>query len=442
MRRLYGALVTLLVISLPVWSQQQAAPTQLTLHDAIQMALKSNLGVRVAHTRVKEADGARKRRFAVLLPHVSGASTANLQNRNLRAFGLSIPGIPTVVGPFSNYDFRVSAHQTLLDRQAYHALKASEDQQQAATLNYQDTRDLVVRQAAGLYLAAESAGAEVEAIKARVNTSEALGELAKDQHSEGLATAVDVLRSQVQLQRDRQNLLVAKDAYETSLLALKRFIGMKPGAPIELADRLEFHKVAIPDVDQALRTSLENRSDYHSLLSQRESLAEQQKAAHARYLPTLSVSGNYGALGRNFGEMPGTGLIQATLSITIFNRDRSGERVELESRMERLDDQIADVQNGIEEELRKAVLDLQSAEQQVSVTEAGVNLAQRELDLAKDRFRNGVTDNIEVITAQSSLQSAQDDHILALALYADARVALVRAEGATEKTYQNYFDEH
>jgi outer membrane protein TolC len=441
MRRLYAVLFTLLAISPPAWSQQRSTPTVLTLRDTIQMALKSNLGVQVAHTRVKEAAGTRERRLAVLLPHVSGDSSANLQNRNLRAFGISLPGVPTVVGPFSNYDFRISAHQTLVDRQAYHTLKASEDQQQAATLNYRDTRDLVVRQAAGLCLDAEAAEAEVEAAESRVTISEALTQLAQDQHVAGLATAVDVLRSQVQLQRDRQNLLVAKNAHETSLLALKRFIGMKPGTPVELADRLEFHKVAIPDLDQALRTSLENRSDYHSLLSQRESLSEQQKAAHARYVPTLSVSGNYGALGRNFGEMPGTGLIQATLSITLFDRDRSGERVELDSRMERLDDQIADLQNGIEEELRKAVLDLQSTEQQVSVTENGVNLAQQELDLAKDRFRNGVTDNIEVITAQSSLQSAQDDHILALALYANARVALVRAEGATEKTYQNYFNE-
>ena len=301
MKRLYWASFVCLVISLPVWSQQQAAPTQLTLHEAIQMALKSNLGIQVAHTRVKEAAGTRERRLSVLLPHVSGTSIANLQNRNLRAFGISLPGIPTVVGPFSNYDFRVSAYQTLFDRQAYHALQASKDQQQAASLNYRDTRDLVVRQAAGLYLEAEAAEAEVEAAESRATISQALTQLAQDQHGAGLATAVDVLRSQVQLQRDRQNQLVAQNAYETGLLALKRFIGMRPGTPVDLADRLEFRRVNIPDLDQALRTSLENRSDYHSLLSQRESLAEQQKAAHARYLPTLSVSGNYGALGRNFG---------------------------------------------------------------------------------------------------------------------------------------------
>ena len=51
----------------------------------------------------------------------------------------------------------------------------------------------------------------------------------------------------------------------------------------------------------------------------------------------------------------------------------------------------------------------------------GLDLAQQELRLAEDRFRNGVTDNIEVVTAQDALAAAQDDRITALARHADAR---------------------
>jgi outer membrane protein TolC len=49
-----------------------------------------------------------------------------------------------------------------------------------------------------------------------------------------------------------------------------------------------------------------------------------------------------------------------------------------------------------------------------------------------------VTDNIEVVTAQSSLASAQDDRIVALARHADARMALARALGATEQNFESY----
>ena len=417
---------------------QQPGPQRLTLKDAIALALKNNLGVLVAGTRVDEVQGTRERQLAQLLPHASGDALANLQNRNLQAAGIIFPGLPVVVGPFSYYDFRLFANQSLVDRQAYHAWKASQSQEQAAKLDYQDTRDLVVRQTASLYLQAQYAWAEVQATESRVVTSQALEKLARDQRANGLATGVDVLRAQVQLARDQQNLLVAKDSYQTSLLEFERFLGLKPGSLLELAEQLQFHRVPLPGLDQALPLALRARSDYRSLAAQRQMLIEQQKSSHARYYPKFSLGGDYGALGRNFGTMPGIGEIQGTLSITLFDRDRNGERRELESRLERLNRQTEDLARGIEEELRKAMLDLDSTEQQVKVTDAALVLAQQELKLAEDRFRNGVGDNIEVITAQDALAAAQDDRIAALARHADARMALARALGASEKGYEQY----
>src|ERR1035441_6201239 len=104
--------------------------------------------------------------------------------------------------------------------------------------------------------------------------------------------------------------------------------------------------------------------------------------------------------------MAGTGEIQATLNVTLFDRDRAGEKTELQGQLLRLNAQIDDLNREIEQELRQALLDLESTESQVTVTEEALHLAERELSLTEDRFRNGVTDNIEVTTAQSSLASA------------------------------------
>jgi len=420
---------------------QQTAPRRLTLREAIGLALKQNLSVRVASAQVEELEGTRERRRAALLPHVTGNALANRENIDLGAMGISFPAVPTVVGPFNHYDFRLSASQSLIDRHAYHNWKASEKQEEAAKLDYQDARDLVIRQAAGLYLDAQASAAEVEAAESRVTTSQTLEKLARDQHAQGLATAVDEVRAQVQLARDQQNLLVARNTYQTSLLVLAHFLGLSPGAPLDLAEPLKFHHVESADADQVLHTALEARSDYAALLKQRESLAEQIKASRARYLPTLSVNGDYGAIGRGFGSMAGTGQIQGTLTVTLFDRDRAGEKTEIQSQLKRLNAQIDDLNRQIEQELRKAVLDLESTENQVTVTEAALHLAERELSLAQDRFRNGVTDNIEVVTAQSTLASAQDDRIMALARHADAVMALARSLGGTEKIYQAYLSE-
>lgn len=435
-----AAMIALVLFAFAIRANAQQTSRRLTLGDAIQLALKNNLSVRVAGTGVSEAEGTRERQLATLLPHVTGDSLAKLQNNNLAVLGVSVPGIPTVVGPFSYYDFRVAATQPVIDRQAYHRWKSSQDAEKATKLDYQDARDLVIRQTAGFYLDAEAGLAEVQAADSRVTTSEALEKLARDEHGQGLATAVDVVRAQVQLARDRQSLLVARDNYQTSLLVLARFLGLEPGAPLELAEQLEFRRVELPELDQAVRIALDARPDYRSLLTQRQSFIEQEKASHARYFPTFSVNGDYGALGRSFGSMPGIGELEGTVSITLFDRDRNGEKKQIDSQLQRLNDQIDDLSRGIEEEIRKAVLDLESTEQQVTVTQEALALAQQELKLAEDRFRNGLTDNIEVITAQDALAAAQDDSITALARHADARAALARALGATEQNYRKYLD--
>lgn len=444
MSRIFGRMVLLAACSLAVASAvwaQQPAPTTVTLRDAIALALKNNLNVQVAETQVGETKGTSQRELANLLPRVTGDSLANLENRNLAVLGVSVPGIPTVAGPFAYYDFRVAANQPVIDRQAYHRWKASQAEEGASRLDYQDARDLVIRQTAGLYLTCESALAEIEASQSRVMTSEALEKLARDQHDQALATGVDVVRAQVQLARDQQSLLVNRDNYETAILTLERFLGLEPGAPLTLAERLEMKHVAIPDVDAAVQSALKARPDYRSLLSQRDSLVEEQKASHARYLPTFSVSGDYGALGRNFGSMPGIGEIQGTISITLFDRDRTGEQTQITSRLQRLNDQIDDLSRGIKQEIRKALLDLDSTEQQVAVTQQALDLARRELELSTDRFQNGVADNIEVITAQDAVAAAQDDRITALAQHADAAAALARALGGTEEHYQQFFED-
>jgi len=419
---------------------QQVAPQRLTLRDVIALALKKNLSVRVAGTRVSEQEGTSERSKASLFPKVSGDALANRQNVDLAAMGITLPEAPSVVG-FSRYDFRVSATQSLIDRRAYHNWKATQRSLDQAKLNYQDARDLVIRQAAGLYLDGQAAAAEVQAAESRIKTSAALEKLARDQRAQGLATAVDVVRAQVQLERDRHTLLADRNTYETSLLSLAHFLGLSPGTPLELTDELKFHHTEAVDVTAVLPQALQARSDYRALAAERDSLTEQHKAWRARYLPTFSVNGDYGAIGPGLGSLAATGEVQGTLTFTFFDRDRTGEQKEISSRMRRLDEQIDDLGRQIEQDLRKALLDLESAENQVAVTENALNLAERELELAQDRFRNGVSDNIEVIQAQDTLASAQDDRIIALAQHADAAVALARALGGTETNYTVYLSE-
>jgi outer membrane protein TolC len=424
---------------------QQAAPYRLTLQDAIQKALQANLSVLVANTRVEEAEGTRMRRLsAALLPRVNAQTYANYQNHDLQAQGLSFSGlpIPKVVGPLSNYDFRVYAQQNVIDLASYRGLKASERALDAGKMDERDARDLIVRAIAALYLNAQSAAARVDAAQSRVTDSSTLYKLAKDKHDAGTATGVDVLRAQVQLANDRQALLIARNQLKQSLLELARNLGMSPATPLELAEPLDYRPLNQPVIETLTPAALVERADYLSLVSQRQGLIEQQRASHARYYPKLSVNGNFGGIGRSIGGVQSTGLLQGQIDFTLFDRDRSGEAQEIASRVKRIDDQIDDLRRGIEEDIRAALLSLDSATEQVVVAREGQELAQRELQMAQDRFQSGTANNVEVVTAQDELARAEENCILAVSSHVDAKFALARAMGDTEKNILDFMGNH
>jgi outer membrane protein TolC len=243
---------------------------------------------------------------------------------------------------------------------------------------------------------------------------------------------VDVLRAQVQLANDKQALLIAQNQHKQSLLALERAIGITPGEPLELAESLHFTALKSDEEESLLHLALVGRSDYLSLASQRQSLIEQQLANKARSYPKVSLNGNYGAIGRSIGGVQGTGLIQGQIDFTLYNRDRQGEAQEVASRIRAVDEQIADLRRGISEDVREALLNLESAAEQVAVATEGEQLARRELELSQDRFKEGTANNVEVVTAQDELARAEENTILAVTSHTDAKFALARSLGDTE----------
>src|SRR6266581_4240523 len=80
--------------------QATAAPIELKLRDAIQRGLRYNLGALTSRDIVDTVKAERRRALSTLLPSLSAGVTQTSQQEDLVAFGLNVPGIPAVVGPF------------------------------------------------------------------------------------------------------------------------------------------------------------------------------------------------------------------------------------------------------------------------------------------------------------------------------------------------------
>src|SRR5579859_3254053 len=80
----------------------------LGIKDAILIGLKNNLGIILSGQNVNQAGGQRLQYLQKLLPTINGTLKESLQQVNLRAEGLSIPGFPSIIGPFGYTDIRGS----------------------------------------------------------------------------------------------------------------------------------------------------------------------------------------------------------------------------------------------------------------------------------------------------------------------------------------------
>ena len=121
------------------------------------------------------------------------------------------------------------------------------------------------------------------------------------------------------------------------------------------------------------------------------------------------------------------------LNVPIFNGGLTRGRLTVATSRERQAElELGSVRGQVEEDVRLALVTLRTAVAQVHAADESVRLAQRELEMAQDRFRAGVSDNLEVVNAQTALANARDAQVNALAQYNAARLNLAASVGRAE----------
>ena len=139
--------------------------------------------------------------------------------------------------------------------------------------------------------------------------------------------------------------------------------------------------------------------------------------------------GDYGSSGitPNLVDIP-TRSVAVQLNVPIFNGGLTrGKVTAATSRTRQREFELSNIRNEVEEDVRVAITTLSTAAAQVRAANESVRLAQRELEMARNRFRAGVGDNLEVASAQASLAQATREQVSALAQHNAARLNLATA---------------
>lgn len=418
----------------------------LSFADVLDRALKNNLGLLLQSDNTLAARGQKWKELSALLPNLTTATSENVAKINLAAQGFrfsgpAFAGVPSVVGPFGFFDSRIYLKQSVLDLNALYREKGASENEKAAEYNYKNARDLVVLAVGNAYLEALAGESRVETANAQVTTAQALYEKSADQQKAGLVPAIDTLRAQVELQARQQQQIVAKNEYAKEKLTLGRVIGLPSGQQFMLTEKTPYSPLTALGIADALKRAYAYRSDYQAAMQQVRSAQYFRRAARAEHYPSIDISANFGDSSITIGNPQAVYAAAATVRFPIFAGNKShADALEADAALHQAEQQLDNLRAQIDYEVRTSLLDLQAAADQVKVAQSSVDLAGQELSQAHDRFAAGVADNLEVVQAQESVASANENYISSLYAHNVAKVELAKAMGYAEQGVRLYLE--
>src|SRR5579864_419374 len=416
---------------------QQKPAVQLTLRDAVALALKQNPQVQIGVLQAAEAKQDQNIARADLLPQAQlNVSDAVVRANIETALGSKIPGFPEHLGPFQIFNAGPSANVPVLDFAAWSRLHVARENTSAAHAGEQFIREDIVLQTVSQYLGALRAAAQVKAAQTRIDLAQALYNQAADLQKNGAGTGIDTLRANVELQNEKQVLIAAQTQFDVALYGLARLLSIDPRQSIQLSDAMSFFETPEFAVEGSIDRAYQVRPEMLQIDARLRAAQATRHAAIDERLPSIRGTGSWDYQGISISTGIPVYQYQVGAVVPIFTGGRiRAETAKADLEIKKVEQQRDDLRNQIALEVKTATAQLDSARHQVEVANLGIQLAQEEVTQARDRFAAGAANNIEVVQAQDALSRASDNQIAALYQFNQARADLARAIGQMESIY-------
>lgn len=425
----------------PGWTQAARSDGELTLSEAIAVALKKHPAIIEYREKTRAAQAQIEVSRANYFPQLTyntfynyGTTyTADRDTDFTGNFADGMQGFPTLGREATNYfSHRFTVNQLLYDfGKTPGQVDESRANYQASRQDYANTRQQVVLDAKTAYFGYLAAKRAVKVSEETVRQYKELVRQAEGFYRVGIRARIDVTKAEANLYDAESNLIKAKNAFQLSRVTLMTAMGLKTWPYTDLEDVLEINPPPIR-LDEAKNLAFQRRPELlkNRYLQQYSQAAVQ--VARSGYFPTLNASANYGWRGSEY-PLRENWSVGVGLSFPLFEgfATKSGVRqawADLRSVM--ANEQV--IRQDITKEVEQSYLDLESAAENIRATAKALEAARENLRLARGRYRAGVGTIIEVTDAQVQFFQAELRHIQALY---DHKVAEAKLEKAIGKPY-------
>ncbi|WP_077920481.1 TolC family protein [Spirosoma sp. 209] len=448
MKRLIAlCLVFALGTSLTGWAQTQPqppAPGGFRLKDCIDYGLKNFGSVRLAQYQVETADQQARQALGQYLPQVSATGTSinnvKLQQSVVPAGVFGPEPRVFIIGQKYQTNLTAQASQTLFDRSLLLGIKANKPNQQLAALNTRQTQEDVIYNITSNYYQVFVAKQQIALLRDNLERTQQVLNILKLQRDNGVIQPVDYTRTEVSYNSTQSQLTLAENDLNLALNRLKYQMGMPQEQNLVLSDSTLLTQ--LPTIDQG-------QFDASRLVSFQQAETNlalqslQYQRIKAGYLPTLSLTANYGTvnlgaqtLDRIFSNFVGFGSFGLRLNIPIFDgfqRDAQLKQQRLtlltQEEQQKLNVSAYRLQfNNAQSQIQRAQVSLQNDDR-------NVKLAQEVYNITTLQYKQGTKLLTDLINADNSYREARTNYINSLINLYQARLDLEQSQGSLLSFY-------
>jgi len=245
----------------------------------------------------------------------------------------------------------------------------------------------------------------------------------------GLVSQLDVLRSQQLVSQSEMQFFDAQSAVEDARDQLTFLLGRPETTPFEVSAQVPRPSTDPIDVPSATSIALANRLDLKSRRASADDAENQIRFSKNQLLPQVDV--NFAFTRRETAESFRTSFgLDGYQFLTFFTIsspvDRTAQQVEYQQAVidrERRRRETQTLERQIADNVKQIVRERDRLIRSVVAAETSVDISKREVEVAQLRYETGLSNNLDVVTAEASLLQSEGRRIQALA---DSAVAELR----------------
>ncbi len=421
----------------PGLAQPVAAGKQLSLDEAIEVALHNHPAIREFKERSLSARAQIGVSRANLLPQVTHTSSYFYGNSipstslNITAGAGRFASSAGNINDFTVHSFQVN--QLLYDfGKTLGQIGQSKALYDAAKMDLANIRQQVALDAKTAFFGYLAAARAVKVSEENLRLNEDLVRQAKGFYQVGTKARIDVTTAEANLYTAQSDLITARNNLQIAQVALMTALGLKSWPYVGLSYQLET-RPKLMDLAEAKDTALAQRPDYRKNKFQQEADQQAVRTARAGYLPTLYSQGLQNTQGKPYGDMRGTWSLSLNASVPLFEglaTKYSVQQAKANLRATQANAQV--LSQDINKEVEQSCLNVRAAAEKTRAAAKGQEAAKENWDLAQGRYKAGVGSIIEVTDAQVKYFNAELSYIRSVY---DLKVAEAQLEKAVGKPY-------